>query len=543
MEKNEMFRMNYDHYQTNFLETSNWMDQKTIDALNKSWAVIFYNEIFCNIDERLFAELYDTENGRPNVAVNVLLGLHYIQHMFDYTDDEILEQLNFNYLVSYALGIRKLGSFTFARSTFYDFRKKIYLFKEKHPEKVDIINQQFNSFFKKFVYKVEIDTTLQRTDSTSVIPNIAKAGRTALAYDVLRNTLNVIPIEILPVSIRKATTPDFKKSILYKVKSAEKETKFEIIINLCGELLSFIKGREDIDDTLPEIIILERFLNEQSTIEDNKYVPKKSTEILSNSLQSAYDEDVTFRNKAGKKESGYVLNIAETCSKDNEIQLISDYTLEQNNKSDVEIIKDRLPEIKETGCKEMFADGAYYSKDNGDEENIDFKYTDMTGKAANENKISVIEFQIDKSENVITACPSGFEPINTDLKINKNNEQVYVATFDRSNCVNCPQRECCPIIVNKKESVIRINEKSYKAAETRFEIKYNKEENTSYRVAIEGTNSELKRKHGLDKLKVRGKVKSSIVCGLIVTACNIKRFIRYTQEKLKNVSMCTSETG
>ncbi len=49
-----------------------------------------------------------------------------------------------------------------------------------------------------------------------------------------------------------------------------------------------------------------------------------------------------------------------------------------------------------------------------------------------------------------------------------------------------------------------------------LQLKENKE-NTSKRAGIEGSNSALKRM-GLNKLKVRGKVKSMVVCGLKVTS-------------------------
>jgi hypothetical protein len=59
-------------------------------------------------------------------------------------------------------------------------------------------------------------------------------------------------------------------------------------------------------------------------------------------------------------------------------------------------------------------------------------------------------------------------------------------------------------------------------------MKSNKKENTGKRAGIEGSNSALKRA-GLDKLNVRGKAKSTVVCGLKVTVQNIKRFIKYLQ--------------
>ena len=58
-------------------------------------------------------------------------------------------------------------------------------------------------------------------------------------------------------------------------------------------------------------------------------------------------------------------------------------------------------------------------------------------------------------------------------------------------------------------------------------MKANRQENTSKRAGIEGSNSAMKRK-GLKKLDVRGIVKSTVVCGLKTTVQNIKRFIKYS---------------
>ncbi|TEB08537.1 hypothetical protein Psch_02101 [Pelotomaculum schinkii] len=56
-------------------------------------------------------------------------------------------------------------------------------------------------------------------------------------------------------------------------------------------------------------------------------------------------------------------NLAETCSDDNPVQLITDYTLEQNTKSDVEMLKERLPVISEkTDLAELYTDGGITAK-------------------------------------------------------------------------------------------------------------------------------------------------------------------------------------
>jgi len=74
------------------------------------------------------------------------------------------------------------------------------------------------------------------------------------------------------------------------------------------------------------IAILRRFSNEQATFdnEKNAWVAKANKEIAATSLQSAYDQDVTYRKKASKGHVGLVLNIAETCADENPVQIITD---------------------------------------------------------------------------------------------------------------------------------------------------------------------------------------------------------------------------
>ena len=55
------------------------------------------------IDEERFAPMYCADNGRPNRAVQTVLGVHLLKEMFNLTDDEALEQLEFNLLWHHAL--------------------------------------------------------------------------------------------------------------------------------------------------------------------------------------------------------------------------------------------------------------------------------------------------------------------------------------------------------------------------------------------------------------------------------------------------------
>jgi hypothetical protein len=98
--------------------------------------------VFCNIDEKSFSALRsDTE--RPNFPVNILLSLESIKHLKNYSDDELIENFNFNYLINYAVGRRTLGGMSISEKTLYDFRTRIYQYLIRHPEQEDLIFGQF----------------------------------------------------------------------------------------------------------------------------------------------------------------------------------------------------------------------------------------------------------------------------------------------------------------------------------------------------------------------------------------------------------------
>jgi len=57
------------------------------------------------------------------------------------------------------------------------------------------------------------------------------------------------------------------------------------------------------------------------------------------------------------------LNLAETCSDENVVQLITDYKLEPNNKSDVEIIEELFDTIKKnTDISDLYTGDGYYGE-------------------------------------------------------------------------------------------------------------------------------------------------------------------------------------
>jgi hypothetical protein len=298
-----MFRENKDHLQQTMLSSEHNMNPAVREKLLKSWAAVFYNSVFCKINELIFAVLYCLDNGRPNFPVNILLSLEYIKHLFNYSDEELVEQFYFNYQIGYALGIKNVGEINLCPGTMYEFRKKIYRYAVANPEKGDLIFEQFILLTKNFIKQSNVHENEQRMDSTMISANVKNAGRLALAYDVLEQALKVMPSEILTKSMQEILDNNFKKRTLYKSKGDEIISKIQSILNICEEVISLTNDRPDISD-MSEMKILQRFVSEQTKIDNvtGKRNAKANCEIQGKSLQSAYELDATYRKKVKRLE-------------------------------------------------------------------------------------------------------------------------------------------------------------------------------------------------------------------------------------------------
>ena len=532
-----MFRENNAHLQQSCIASTGWMNNSVLSRLVKSWASVFYNIVFCQINEKIFSILYCQDNGRPNFPVNILLSLEYIKHLFDYSDAELVEQFYYNYQIAYALGIKNVGELNLSPGTLYEFRKKIYQYAAKHPENGDLIFKQFIELTNIFAKESNVTFDEQRMDSTMISANIKNAGRLALAFDVLEQALRVLPKELLTDSLKEYLGEGYQNKILYKCKGTQIISKLQEILNNCSIVLALVSNNSETLDT-KEMKVLKRFIDEQTDLNTNTgaRVIKENKSIKASSLQSAFDEDATYRKKASKTEKGYVVNIAETCSEENSIQFITDYDVKSNISSDVDFAKNRIPVIKSNfEVTDVYVDGAYFSKEVeevSNANNVNMHYTDMTGKKPDVESIPVNKFELN-SDKTVNRCPVGNSPEKTSYNSEKN---LIIAHFSKEACGNCELKNKCCVVEQVRSNKFSTTETAIEIQNKRDEIKESINENSSKRTAIEGTNSELKRSHGLDNVKVLGITKLAIVTGMKMTACNFKRFAIIAIKNLKKTS-------
>lgn len=106
-------------WQSEFLVTP-----KKARLLQRSWAEVFRNQALPLIDERRFAPMYSLDNGRLNRAVETVLGVHILKEMFDLTDEQALEALEFNLLWHHALRL-DMEETHLPQKTLHNFRVRL----------------------------------------------------------------------------------------------------------------------------------------------------------------------------------------------------------------------------------------------------------------------------------------------------------------------------------------------------------------------------------------------------------------------------------
>jgi len=149
------------------------------------------------------------------------------------------------------------------------------------------------------------------------------------------------------------------------------------------------------------------------------------------------------------------------------------------------------------------------------------------------------QFKFDK-KGLVVKCPKGHKPVeHRVLSHNNQKGRSLHAIFDGDICRKCSALEKCP--VRAPNHRVRGCKPRNTVGDFRLEITselrlrdqmYTKQQTTEWkeqyriRSGVEATMSELKRRHGMGKLRVRRATKVCFAVACKVIACNIKRWAK-----------------
>ncbi|MGD0878941.1 MAG: transposase [Anaerolineales bacterium] len=185
-----MFKQNEQHNHPILITSVNQLPEEQKQYLYESWAGVFYREFFRRLDEQPFAVLYSDKPSRPNVPVNVLVGLETLKAGFGWSDEEMYEAFLYNMQVCYALGYDEFGTGYFDLRTMYYFRERLSRYMQETG--VNLLERAFENIMEEQLAVFQIKTGIQRMDSTMVGSNIRQMGRLQLLVEVLQRVQRML---------------------------------------------------------------------------------------------------------------------------------------------------------------------------------------------------------------------------------------------------------------------------------------------------------------------------------------------------------------
>lgn len=483
-----------------------------------------------------------------------MLGLSLLQEFYDLDDQKALDCLSFDIRWQHALGITPEDAYL-SRRSLVDFRSRLVTI----DPQMQMLRSVFDKVGEAAIEDLGISVKDQRVDSTLITSNIFTRGRVELFRKTLIQFLDWLSKEnpdrlaLLNPSTRKwyekikeggwfgKVDKDKVKELLatlaqwlYEVIKLFNEAKdvtvaepYRLVARLFGEHCEAVytegsdeaKGEEDgndIGDTATETVEIK---------------VRKKPESPGSSLQSPYDPDAGLSYKG----PGYLTHVTETCNNES-TEIITDYDVVPAGNTDLGkdagvidrlIQNDKQPDV-------LYEDGGYPTGQGliDAEKKGTQIIAPMNGGALPKDTIGRDRFSFDQETGRCTGCPAGHEPLrHAKRTTGKNHPATVHAYFDGDKCRACELRPQCIVRKpnNGKKGNFHMEVEAHLVARDRNLAAQREDgwwEGYSIRAGVEATMSELKRGHGLGKLRVRRMPRVCLAVAMKVTACNIKRWLR-----------------
>ena len=501
-----------------------------LEELDRGWQGVFHRMILQQLPVEIMEEKFNKYTGRPSKELYSVCGLLLIMNYFGWT----LSQARLNYMVDlgvqYALNIEK-DAVELSERTLHRYLDWL--------RKKDFMQDAMSLVTECLVKEMDLDIREQRVDSTHVFSNMASWSRRQLMFNIIRGFLKQVRRHAnevywsLDPELRGryernngwifGETSPMKLQKRGKVYTSEEQLGYDM-----EKLIEKFSGNK-LFSNMTSYKNLVRVFSEQFVDADGKAELKPHPG--GKSLQNPSDPDAEI----GHKGQGYQVQIAETCSEKNDVQLITTAIPQGASASDMDslpLVEDKL-EKEGLLPEELFADAGYGSDTN-------YVYSIEKGieliaptPHQPENKVGLNECEFD-SENRIIACPAGKKPISKSFKNGKGR-----AVFFKSVCDKCPLKDQC----RSKKCGKQNREFKYNDADLRTRIRRTFEATDEFkkkygakRTPIEGLNGRLKQFTPLRRLRVRRRPAVYFSILAILAMHNIMQMVRYAKIQTKKAA-------
>ena len=488
--------------------------------VSEGWQGVFRALLLCLMPVRQLGEHFHPVIGRPTKELYSVASLLFLQENFDWTNEQALDAYLFRTDVQFALNIEP-GT-DMCQRTLERYRA---LFLDD-----DLAAQIMNDVTLKLVHALDLKIDKQRLDSTHVFSDMARFGRTRMMAVTSKRFLTQVQrhqpsdFATLPKELRQRYTPTQAKLFASKGQSAEQRHKSrQQVAEDMRDLINRFADHAGLNKR-PSYQALVTVFAQQCEIVADKIVVKAKTGGAC--VQNPSDLDATYD---GHKGQGYQVQLVETCSDENDVQLILTALPQTAVASDAAALAAVLADLqaKDLLPDALLADTAYGSDENvrqaaelgvelvtptpghpAVEASANAEVSTPTSPTSDApppmEKLTIDDFAVDGAGRV-NSCPSGRIPLNV-LYHQGANQDKTVIEMKPDDCANCPFRVACPVQKTKKGKY----QLAYTAKARRLEERRREEDTAAFREryakrsGLESTNGGLKRKHGLGRLRVRG---------------------------------------
>jgi DDE family transposase len=470
-----------------------------LERIRNGWQGIFRNTLLELMPAKELGLHFDPIMGRPTKELYSVAGLLFVQEFKNWTIPQAVDAYLFHTDVQFALNLEP-GLDEMCERTFERYRK-LFIEDECAGRVMDLVTSRF-------VDMLEIDVRQQRLDSTHVFSNMASFGRTRLMAVTIKRFLTQVKrhhladYEAMPDGLRQRYAVAQSQLLAKESKDPAERTKSrQQVAEDLRTLINRFADHAGLRDR-PSYQALVKVFNEQCEIVDDKIQVRAKTG--GDCLQNPSDPEATYD---GHKGQGYQLQISETCSLDNDVQLITSVLPQTAAESDADALVPVLEHLQEQKRlpETMLADTAF-----GGDENVQAAadlgvevISPVAGRTTeaqtDPGKLTIDDFAHDERTGGVGACPTGRVPLQTVYDEASDTTTVHMAPED---CRSCPHRPQCPIEPGPKVSFTgkqrRLANRRTEQTTPVFKERY------ARRAGLESTNSGLKRRLGLGRLRVRG---------------------------------------
>ena len=491
---------------------------------------------------------YCADNGRVALEPVLLLGVSLLQYLEAIPDRQAVERLRYHAGWNFALN-RQLGDQVFHPTTLVNFRQRLL----DH----DLSSLGFEALLEALIAAgLVARQSRQRLDSTQMFGRVSRMSRLDCVRESLRLALQELAQALQP-EVRPEWWPRLWER--YVDSQADYRASLETLARkmieagtdaqqLLGWLASpaaqeFAGGRQ--------AQLLARVVGEQFEVVGTGATQPKTKEQLSSArVQNPHDPDATYAAKGTgdqkKEHVGYKVQVAETVTEavlaagEPTGNFISGILTHAARESDEEGALKMEQEQQAMGLDKppvQYVDAAYISTQELMKAAAQGRELigPAPGAAAKDDpRFCTDQFNI-QVEQRQAICPAGQENSQCSrLEEQATGRVSYRFEWSNSVCGNCPLRQQC-LKAEQKHRTLAVGEHHTILQGRRREQKTEPfKQRMKHRNAIEGTQSELLRAHGLRRARYRGLPKAKLQNYFIGAACNVKRWLRRAAWELQS---------